>query len=63
MGWTALLESIILGDGGKRHTETVRLLLDAGADPHLTDKDGKSPLAHAKSRQFNDIIKLLEEAF
>jgi len=33
LGWTALIESIVLGDGGERHTETLRLLVEAGADP------------------------------
>jgi len=40
LGWTALLEAIILGDGGKRHTEVVRMLVDSGADVNLPDKDG-----------------------
>ncbi len=31
--WTALLEAILLGDGGKRHVQIVQLLLEAGADP------------------------------
>jgi ankyrin repeat protein len=62
IGWTALLEAIILGDGGKRHTEVVRLLVDAGADVNLPDKDGVTPLAHAKNRKYYDIIKILENA-
>jgi ankyrin repeat protein len=60
MGWTALLEAIILGDGGKRHTEVVRLLVAAGADINLPDKNGTAPLAHAKNKDFADIIKILE---
>lgn len=31
LGRTALLEAIILGDGGPRHREIVRLLIHAGA--------------------------------
>ena len=31
LGWTALIESIVLGNGGARHTETLRLLIEAGA--------------------------------
>jgi ankyrin repeat protein len=62
IGWTALLEAIILGDGGKRHTEVVRLLVDAGADVNLPDKDGITPLAHAKHKKYFDIIKILENA-
>jgi len=62
IGWTALLEAIILGDGGKRHTEVVRLLTNAGADVNLPDKDGVTPLAHAKNRNFYEIIKILEKS-
>ena len=32
LGWTALLEAVILGDGGPTHTEIVRELLAHGAD-------------------------------
>jgi len=60
IGWTALHEAIILGDGGERHTEVVRLLTGAGADVNLPDKDGITPLKHAKSRNFTDIIEILE---
>jgi ankyrin repeat protein len=62
LGWTALLEAIILGDGGKRHTEVVRLLVAAGADVNLPDKDGTAPLAHAKNKNFAEIIKILESS-
>jgi ankyrin repeat protein len=62
IGWTALQEAVILGDGGKRHTEVVRMLVDAGADVNLPDKDGGTPLAHAKNKNFTDIKKILEEA-
>jgi ankyrin repeat protein len=62
LGWTALLEAIILGDGGKRHSEVVRLLVNSGADVNLPDKDGVSPLAHAKAKKSFDIIKTLENA-
>jgi uncharacterized protein len=59
LGWTALLEAIILGDGGERHTEVVRLLVDAGADVNLTDSSGVSPLAHARARGFTSIVSML----
>ncbi|MDI9787105.1 ankyrin repeat domain-containing protein, partial [Pseudomonas aeruginosa] len=29
LGWTGLLEAILLSDGGPRHQEIVRLLIDA----------------------------------
>ena len=32
LGWTALIEAVILGDGGARHTRIVAALIKAGAD-------------------------------
>lgn len=62
LGWTALLEAIILGDGGARHTEIVRLLVEAGASVNLVDRDGKTPLAHARSRRQGEIVGVLSAA-
>ncbi len=62
LGWTALLEAIILGDGGSRHTEVVRLLVEAGADVHLADNAGVAPLAHARQRDYAEIVEILEAA-
>ncbi|MER5966527.1 ankyrin repeat domain-containing protein [Streptomyces sp. NPDC002057] len=59
LGWTALLEAVILGDGGRAHQEVVELLLAAGADPHLADTDGATPLLHAERRGFDAIAALL----
>ena len=47
LGWTALLEAVVLGDGSARYTRTVQLLLDCGADPQLADRDGATALTHA----------------
>jgi ankyrin repeat protein len=62
LGWTALLEAVILGDGGAAHTEIVRLLLAAKANPNIADRDGVSPLEHAKRRGFGDIAKAIAQA-
>jgi ankyrin repeat protein len=62
LGWTALLEAIILGNGGIRHTEVVRLLVDAGADVTLADREGVTPLEHAQRRGFEEIVGILERA-
>jgi uncharacterized protein len=62
LGWTALLEAIILGDGGPRHTEVVRLLVEAGADVNLADANGITPLAHARQRGYEQMTLILEQA-
>lgn len=62
LGWTALLEAVILGDGGRAHEEVVELLLAAGATPDLPDADGVTPLAHAERRGFDGIAALLRAA-
>ncbi|MEK5109066.1 ankyrin repeat domain-containing protein [Cytobacillus sp. FSL K6-0129] len=54
--WTALLEAIILSDGGKTHQEIVQLLIDHGADITITDKDGVTPLQHARDRGYREIV-------
>ncbi|AOO84299.1 ankyrin repeat domain-containing protein [Bosea vaviloviae] len=62
LGWTCLLEIVILGDGGPRHQQVAKLVLDAGANPNLADKDGVSPLAHARQRGQRAVAALIEQA-
>jgi len=62
LGWTALLEAIVLGEGGRAHTDTVRLLVDAGADVNLPDREGTTPLAHARRRDLTAIERILRRA-
>ncbi|HEV7257643.1 MAG TPA: ankyrin repeat domain-containing protein [Bosea sp. (in: a-proteobacteria)] len=62
LGWTCLLEIVILGDGGPRHQEVAKLVLDAGANPNLADKDGVSPLAHARHKGQRAIAALIQQA-
>ena len=62
LGWTCLLEIVILGDGGPRHVEVARLVLAAGADPKIADKDGVSPLTHARRKGQTEIARLIEAA-
>ena len=59
LGWTALLEAVILGDGGSDHQQIVRLLLAAGADPTIPDRDGVTALEHAQAQGHTTIAKLL----
>ena len=60
--WTALIESIVLGDGGPRHTETLRALVSAGANLQLADRNGNTPLRLAQGRGYKAIVEILEKA-
>ena len=60
--WTAIIEAIVLGDGGRRHQETLRALIDAGANLQLADRQGNTPLALARSRGYREMVGMLEQA-
>lgn len=59
LGWTALMEAVLLGDGSKRYVEIVQILLNAGADKTITDSNGVSALQHAEKKGFKKITDLL----
>jgi ankyrin repeat protein len=60
--WTALIEAIVLGDGGRRHQAVVQALLKAGASTTLADRQGRTPLSLAKDRGYAEMVKMLEAA-
>jgi uncharacterized protein len=60
--WTAVIEAIVLGDGGKRHQATLKTLIDAKANLQLADRQGNTPLALAKSRGYREMVTMLEAA-
>ncbi len=60
--WTAVIEAIVLGDGGPRHQATLKALIDAGASLQLTDRSGRTPLALARSRGYTAMVTMLEQA-
>lgn len=60
LGWTALIEAVILGNGGPNHIETVRVLVEAGADATIADRDGTTPLQHAQRRGYSEIAEIIE---
>jgi hypothetical protein len=62
LSWTALMEAIVLGDGGKTHTHIIQLLVNAGCNVNIPDKNGISPLQHAKKSGYKDIVVILEKA-
>jgi ankyrin repeat protein len=60
LGWTALIESIVLGNGGPRHTETLRALVRAGASVNIPDRNGVTPPQMARSRGYKAMVEILE---
>ena len=60
LGWTALLEAVILGDGARRYQQIVRFLLDAGADPPSPTRTASPPLQHARSTGQAGVARVLE---
>jgi ankyrin repeat protein len=62
LGWTALIEAVILGDGGPDHVQTVRHLVEAGADVTIPDRDGVTPLQHAEGRGYEAIAEIIRTA-
>jgi ankyrin repeat protein len=61
LGWTALMEAVLLGDGGARHTAVVRALVEAGASADIPDRSGRKPLDHARARGFVAMEEILRE--
>jgi len=60
--WTAVIEAIVLGNGGPRHQRTLRALVDAGANLQLADRQGNTPLQLARSKRYVEMIRMLEAA-
>jgi hypothetical protein len=62
LGWTALIEAIVLGNGGPRHVETLRAIVRAGANVNLADRNGETSLRLARVRGFKAMVEILEKA-
>lgn len=62
LGWTALLEAVVLADGGPKHQAIVQLLVDHGADINIRDKNGETALELATRRGLSEIVAILKRA-
>ena len=60
LGWTALMEAIVLGDGSEKYQQIVQILKAAGANLDIADHDGVTPLEHAQNRGFWEIVRILK---
>lgn len=59
LGWTGLLEAIILGDGSKKYQDIVRILIEHGSDTSIADANGVTPLQHAQAMGQTEIVHIL----
>lgn len=63
LGWTALLEVMVIGKGGiSTQTRITKLLIEAGCDVNIPDKEGVTSLVHARRNGYKEIVSLLEKA-
>ena len=60
--WTAVIEAIVLGNGGARHQATLRAFIDAKANLQIADRQGRAPLALARERGYRAMVEMLEQA-
>ncbi|WP_433988792.1 hypothetical protein SuNHUV7_25270 (plasmid) [Pseudoseohaeicola sp. NH-UV-7] len=59
--WTAVMESVVLGDGGPDHLAVLDALLGAGADRSLSDRQGLTPLDHAVRNGYTEMADRLRK--
>ncbi len=62
LGWTALMEAVLLGNGTEKYVTVVQTLVDAGCNISIPDNDGITALQHARSRGYTGIASVLEQA-
>lgn len=62
LGWSSLLEVAILGKDTTIYQDIAKQLIAAGANINVKDKEGMTVLQHAKRRELNHIVILLEKA-
>lgn len=60
LGWTALLEAVLLAKHNHNQHEIVKLLVKHNANKEIRDKNGLTAIDHAKRLGYNDIVKLLQ---
>lgn len=62
LGWTALMEAIILNDGDAKQQKTVQLLINYGADVNIPDHNNVTALQHARNKNYKEIEDILLKA-
>lgn len=59
LGWTALLEAIVVGRDGPVHHDIARLLIARGSNVNQPDREGVTPLQHAERRGQPEVARML----
>lgn len=62
LGWTAVIESIVLGDGGPRHVATLAALIEGGANVNIADRTGATPLTLAQAKGYGEMAHMIAAA-
>ena len=60
LAWSALLETVILGDGGFLYQDIIRELIEHGADPKIKDFENKSSMDYALENKQEAVIQILK---
>lgn len=60
LGWTALMEAVILGNGGSTYQQIVQILKDAGSKMDIPDNNGVTPLQHAERKGYTAIANIIK---
>lgn len=60
LGWTALMEAVLLGDGSSKYVTIVEILVTAGCDRSIPDKNGITALEHARKMGYKEIVRILD---
>ncbi|MEJ9229991.1 ankyrin repeat domain-containing protein [Peribacillus butanolivorans] len=62
LGWTALMEAIVLNNGGEKQQQAIQLLIEHGADVNIADNNNITSLQHAREKDFKEIEQILVES-
>ena len=61
LAWSALLETVILGDGGYLYQDIIRELIEHGADSKIKDFENKSSMDYAVENKQESVIQILKK--
>jgi ankyrin repeat protein len=54
------MEAVLLGDGSSKYVTIVELLVAAGCNRSIPDKNGVTALEHARKMGYKEIVRILD---